>query len=520
MNKSALIFYLIFQVAIHDSFCDTIFVPKDYESIGEALKQSKEGDVVLVSSGKYFERIKIPNGVTLRSAGNDEAGKVGLKRAELVILDGKGESSEDAGIELGEGSVVDGLTVTGLGQYDDDFWNKHFQTKGMNQSYDRIGGYNAPAIGADSVNAVILNCIVHHNGNTGIAVAAREAPAVVKVQGNTCFRNMGGGIGYMAGARGEVIENHCYENFYAGIGMEGGHPLISSNHCHNNIRAGIGISEGACPIVRENHCHNNRRAGIGVRTGEDTRPVIIDNDCHDNGMTGIGVSDGAYAIIRGNHCYKNALTGIGLQTGASAVIIGNECYENKAAGIGHRDARYSLVINNRIHHNGRSGIGFEKTESSESICLSNHIHDNAMVAVGVHEGWSVKMSGNKISRVGGIPPLVMIFEGAKLELSDNQMDGGGVASVRCAGSLLAEGNNVKGERTTGRPGPSIGIWGLPGSKISINGNEFNGWQKVVVASECEVSVTNNRGSFKGSSPFQITKTTRPLRLLNNQFTGH
>jgi len=48
MNKSALIFYLIFQVAIHDSFCDTIFVPKDYESIGEALKQSKEGDVVLV----------------------------------------------------------------------------------------------------------------------------------------------------------------------------------------------------------------------------------------------------------------------------------------------------------------------------------------------------------------------------------------------------------------------------------------------------------------------------------------
>ena len=25
----------------------------------------------------------------------------------------------------------------------------------------------------------------------------------------------------MADARGEVIENHCYENFYAGIGMEG-----------------------------------------------------------------------------------------------------------------------------------------------------------------------------------------------------------------------------------------------------------------------------------------------------------
>ena len=50
-----------------------------------------------------------------------------LKRAELVILDGKGEASEDAGIELGEGSVVNGISVTGMGKYDGDSWNKHFQ---------------------------------------------------------------------------------------------------------------------------------------------------------------------------------------------------------------------------------------------------------------------------------------------------------------------------------------------------------------------------------------------------------
>ena len=430
MNKSSLISILIIQAGIFCTHGAEIDVPKDYKSIGQALEQAKEGDLVVVSPGTYFERIKIPDGVTVRSSGNDEKGKVGLKRAELVILDGKGEASEDAGIELGEGSVVDGMSVMGMGKDDEDSWNKHFQTKGMNQSYDRIGGYNAPAIGADSVNAVILNCIVHHNGNTGIAVAAREAPAVVKVQGNTCFRNMGGGIGYMADARGEVIENHCYENFYAGIGMEGGHPLILSNHCHDNIRAGIGISEGACPLVRKNHCHNNRRAGIGVRTGEDTRPVIIDNDCHDNAMTGIGVSDEAYAIIRGNRCYKNALTGIGLQTGASALIIGNECNENKAAGIGHREVGETFVMDNHIHHNGASGLGFDTTSAdSVSKCVGNRIHDNTLVAVGIRKGWNVQLVGNEISRSGGMPPLIMVFEGSRAEFTDNQLIGGGVASI-------------------------------------------------------------------------------------------
>ena len=518
MNKSALLLFFLFQVGTIRSYGSQIEVPKDYKSIGEALKEAKEGDRVVVAPGTYFERIKIPNGVTLRSAGNDEKGKIGLKRAELVILDGKGEASEDAGIELGEGSVVDGITVTGMGKYDDDAWNKHFQTKGMNQSYDRIGGYNAPAIGADSVNAVILNCIVHHNGNTGIAIAAREAPAVVKVRGNTCFRNMGGGIGYMADARGEVIENHCYENFYAGIGMEGGHPLILSNNCHNNIRAGIGISEGACPIVRKNHCHNNRRAGIGVRTGGNTRPVIIDNDCHDNAMTGIGVSDGAYAIIRGNHCYKNALTGIGLQTGASALIIGNECNENKAAGIGHREVGETLIMDNHIHHNGASGLGFDATSAdSTSRCVGNRIHDNNLVAVGIHKGWNVQLVGNEMTRSGGMPPLVMVFEGSRAELTDNQLTGGGVASIRCAGTVLAEGNVIKPDAgSKGGRGPSSAIWALPGAEVVAHGNEFLGWRKALLASGAKVIASQNRGYALNANPFQIDKSVSGSRIANNQ----
>ena len=198
-----------------------IRVPQHHKLVGEAIKPAKQGDVARLASGKYFEHIKLPKGVTLQGAGNDEKGKIGLRRTELVILDGKEESSKFAGIELEEDTVVGRLTVIGMGKYDDDSWNKHFQAKGMNQSYDRIGGYNAATIVADSVNAFILHCIVHHHGNTGVAIAEKEAPAELNVQGNICFRNLGGSIRNIAGARGEVTENHFHEDFYAKIRMEG-----------------------------------------------------------------------------------------------------------------------------------------------------------------------------------------------------------------------------------------------------------------------------------------------------------
>ena len=69
MYKSALLLFFLFQVGTIRSYGVQIEVPKDYKSIGEALKQAKEGDRVVVSPGTYFERIKIPNGVTLRSSG-------------------------------------------------------------------------------------------------------------------------------------------------------------------------------------------------------------------------------------------------------------------------------------------------------------------------------------------------------------------------------------------------------------------------------------------------------------------
>ena len=316
----------------------------------------------------------------LRSAGDDTKGARGLKRAEETVLEGGGALPAGAagtpGVAMAEGSVLDGFTVTKVGLYDDASWKKHHASRGSDQEHEHIGGFGSPGVGADGVTCTIRNNIVHHNGDTGIAIRGAESkPVTPLVRDNVCFRNMGGGIGIMRGASGLVTGNTCFENFYAGIGHSGARPVVENNECFANIRAGIGISEGACPVVRQNRCYQNRRAGIGIRTGAETAPVVEDNECFENGMAGIGTDEGAAPLIRRNRCLRNEMAGIGARHDARPEIVDNECRDNKLAG-----------------------IGFAECEDGRAVVRGNRVIGNRLVAIGVHAGWKVEIADNTLAR--------------------------------------------------------------------------------------------------------------------------
>lgn len=84
----------------------TLNVPQGHVDIQNAIIAAKPGDTVPRRSGGH----RGPMEVTLKSAGNDDKGKLGLKRAEATTLEG--------GVEMAEKSVLDGFTVTGISKYD------------------------------------------------------------------------------------------------------------------------------------------------------------------------------------------------------------------------------------------------------------------------------------------------------------------------------------------------------------------------------------------------------------------
>ncbi len=105
-------------------WADTIRVPRDHKTIQAAIDAATSGDTVVVSAGTYRERICLKPGIIVRSDGDDEKGKIGLRRAEATIIDGNVEGATKPGVEMAEDSTIDGFSVTGVGKYDEDRWEK------------------------------------------------------------------------------------------------------------------------------------------------------------------------------------------------------------------------------------------------------------------------------------------------------------------------------------------------------------------------------------------------------------
>lgn len=333
------------------SRAETLRVPTAHTKIQSAIDAARAGDAVLVAPGTYRERIRLKPGVVVKSEGDDTRGKAGLRRSERTILDHP--EGEGPGVTMAEGSVLDGFTVTGVGDYNEKLWQHHFETRGEEQAHEAIGAEGVPGI-AVAVDCEVRNNLVHHIGYTGIAINGGSP----RIANNVSFRNMGGGIGSMDGSSATIEGNTCFENFYAGIGCEGSSPVIRNNSCHGNLRAGIGVSEGSSPKVTGNRCYGNRRAGIGIRTGETTRPLVERNEITGNGMAGIGVEEGAAPVIRANRIRGNALVAIGVSGGSSALIEGNELFREGGIPplVGVLEDSSAILRDNTLHGGGVAGI--------------------------------------------------------------------------------------------------------------------------------------------------------------------
>ncbi|MGY8767549.1 MAG: right-handed parallel beta-helix repeat-containing protein [Pirellulales bacterium] len=519
VSLTASVFFGLFTLLAQSLLCAAeLQVPAENKTIQSAIDAAEPGDTILVAQGTYHERLQLKSGVTLKSAGDDARGKLGLKRAERTIIDGDFKAAEGSGVAMAENSTLDGFTVTGVGNYDDALWEEHHKTQGEHQSHTNIGAPGTAGIAVIGISScMVTNNIVHHIGYTGIAIMGEPGKTVTPhIYRNVTYRNMGGGIGSMKQSTAIIEENICFENFYAGIGHDNASPLVISNLCYANVRAGIGISEHSKPIVRNNKCYQNRRAGIGIRTGAETRPLVENNDCYENDMAGIGSREEASPTIRNNRCYKNKLAGIGSRTHATPTIINNECYENFMTGIGQQSGAQTILIGNHCHHNQLSGIGFATCESGTSTLIGNRVIENKLVAVGINAGWTVQLSKNELSRKAGLPPIVMVAKGATATFTENTITGGGVAGIRVAGKVNIDNNQFVGTSLRKVGPPNFAVWALPNSDITMTANKIDSWRHALLATEARVSAMNNQVSNFYKTAFMIQKSTGPNEVSNNQ----
>ena len=483
------ILFCVFAMTMgHSILAETLRVPQDFQTIQVAIDHANAGDIVLVAPGRYSEHIRLKPDISLRSSGDDTAGVEGLRRAEETIIDG-GHQDDASAVSMAEGSTLNGFTITNVGTYDDAKWLQHYESQGEELGDDE-GSVQAegttPAISVRGVSCTVTNCIIHHNGDVGIGVLGEEGTKTeALITANVVYRNMGGGIGIAEEAQPIVRGNICRENLRAGIGCRKASPVITDNLCFQNIRAGIGCREGSMPILRGNKCYQNRRAGIGIRMNN-TAPVVDANECFENEMAGIGCRDGASPILRNNVCRKNKMAGIGSH-GALPLIVGNVCQENQQAGIGLQG-------------------------QTRAVIQKNQCHDNRLVAIGVTEESMATIIDNKVSRTGGLPPIIAVKDASTATIQDNQVSGGGVAAILIQGKAIVSGNTFAGIAAS----QGNAVWVLQNSTAAITENSFHGYRTAVNASKATVTVTGNLISQFQGTAIIVKDSQNPAHVHGNK----
>lgn len=480
--KIALISMVAWFATVEVLRAETIRVPRDFKTIQAAIEASKAGDTIMVAPGIYRERIRLKSEVTLRSEGGYSIGVEGFARAEKTIIDGSSEEviagrdhAKEPGIRMAFKSVLDGFTIINVGKFDEELWNKHYNSHGEELGDDE-GAMEAegtvPAILINQGECTVTNCMVHDNGDVGIGIVGvvkeidtsedrRRSEPPVRVTHNFVYRNMGGGIGVANQGEAVIRKNVCRENLRAGIGCRNSNPTIIENSCFGNVRAGIGCREGARPQLVRNICYKNRRAGIGIRM-QGTTPIVTQNQCYENELAGIGCRDQASPIILNNSCCKNKLAGIGCRDGVDVQIIGNECSENGEAGIGLSGNASAMIEGNRCVENKKVAIGV--TGSSQGMIVNNDL-----------------------TRTDGVPPIIAIKDQSKATIQENRISGGGVAAILFEGTGEISNNELTGRGAT--QGNAIWIW--KESNVRISDNHFDGYGSAIRADKATVSVVRN-----------------------------
>ncbi len=300
---------ITYQPYTLDFAVNIIYVPQNAKTIQSGIDRAKDGDVVMVASGTYYENI-------------DFSGK------NIIVTSENGPKQ----------TVING-----------DFEGSVVTFKNNEKRSAVLHGFTIKN-GMSGLSGAEQNPDLYPNGG-GISI--RDASPTIS--GNMITKNaavnFGGGIS---------IEN------------ESSKPLIENNHIKSNIThyqaAGIGIMNGASPIVRGNIIYDNTCEAIPGILVAGGSGGLIENNIIKNNVPGYDhepfhmlqylKDDPSYYQWRENWGQHPAFPGgVLIVQNSNPTVRNNRISGNDGGGIGVMLGSSPLIEGNTISHNGNIAMG-------------------------------------------------------------------------------------------------------------------------------------------------------------------
>lgn len=268
MRTVCLVFAASFALSL-SGFTKTIHVPADFSKIQDAIDAAADGDLILVSPGRYVENIKFKGkAITLRSTGGCDATILDGNRSGPVVTFQDKEPPE---------AVLCGFTITngynptawGGGIYITDFSAPTIEHNRIVRNEAKAGG-GIFAMGCDSLiehNVVEYNTATLHTGGIHLTSLKRAVVRDNIIRYNRSLTFGGGGLSVNTGSEVDVINNviaHNCSNVHCGgiswIDPEQQRGALIGNRISDNFALGSGggvIFEAGLHVIRDNIITNN-----------------------------------------------------------------------------------------------------------------------------------------------------------------------------------------------------------------------------------------------------------------------
>jgi parallel beta-helix repeat protein len=337
-----------------------------FQTIGQAAKVAKAGDVVLIQAGIYNEDVRpFSSGepdkyITYQNEGDGE-----------VVIDAE-DGKRGGCIEIDNKSYLQiiGLTVRGANSY---------------QTWPHAG-----ISMTDGTNHIILDNITAYNNFVGIMAYGNKNPvSFITVKNSKTFspiENIGnthfGIFFYQKVYDSSIINNHAAytlpEIQSYGIEISTDYPgsqsggaqriVITGNEVDHNESQGIHTWNAVGVLISGNTLHDNGATGIQIEDGSEN--IVVENNLSENNAqkyefeTGVWIDDSKNVLVR-NNILRNNKIGLTI-TGSDRVIVHNNYVYlnnrgaqdlNNSAGLIVEDTATNIsVTQNTFYKNGASGM--------------------------------------------------------------------------------------------------------------------------------------------------------------------
>ena len=341
-----------------------LHVPREYDSIQEAIDISDRGDTIKVAPGTYYENIVIRDGRHLLGAG-----------ADRTILTDDGEGPPDPIIQIEGDCTVSGFTVTGA--------------RGAGIGHAIMITRGAPTV---------KNNVVRDNSYTGIGVHSESSLTNPLITKNKIYGNGGAGIAVL----GQFAR-----------------PIIRDNELHDNTNVGIASTDLGSPLVQNNNIFEN---GVGVAAKEGAKAVIKGNKIVRNKLVGVAVLKEALGVVRKNEITGNGTVGVNVEEKAEAWLLENQIADNGTEGVSIKSDSKAYLGFNYITANVSVSIS---VRDSRVIAVRNQLYtsDNPKAVVSRDFLESLGIDVDHDHQVSGFGPGVVELKNSSIAVGGNRLEG-------------------------------------------------------------------------------------------------